>query len=588
MVVIVMPKTAWEMFWFTVKPYKWWMLLMWVLILVGNSLTFSIPYFLKLIVDYVSVLNGSPFLFSEIAYIFYLIIGVLVLQEISYRIAHVLDVYLNINTFDRMNSFLFGHLLDRPSAYFEDKFSGQLTQRVDQISSSIKHFVETFPWELAWAVPAVVVSATLLFIASPVLFAVFAIWFVVFWIIGYPLLKVLYLKSEKVWGTSATYSGQFVDTIGNISLVHSFAARKYERKRFAKRVFAVRSALKGEGVWFILNKFHQGFGMVLLSILLIGTSIYLFSENQLTVGDFVLVVGVLPALTNAFWFIGDLLLTMLRNWSGLSDSVAELQTAQERLSEGTSTLSVDTEVVTFENISFTYPGTSVRILDNLSLTIPAGQKMGIVGSSGAGKSTLIKLLLRHYDPDAGCVYIGQENIQEVTLASLRQALAFVPQDTTLFHRSLMENIHYARPGASIEEVFAVSKKAHAHNFIQSMSEQYETKVGERGVKLSGGQRQRIAVARAMLKNAPILILDEATSALDGESEEIVQKGFQELFAGRTVIAVAHRLSTLREMDRIIVMEGGRIVEDGAPHTLLEKEGGIFKQKWEQQKGGFVS
>lgn len=561
---------------------------MWILVFVGNSLAFSIPYFMKLLVDYVTSLNGVSFQFADVDYIFYGVIFVLLLQELSYRLAHILDVYLNINTFDRVNSFLFQHLIDRPTAYFEDKFSGQLNRRVDQISVSIKYFVETFPWEMAWAAPAIVVSASLLFIASPLLFGVFMLWFFIFWAIGFFLLRVLYVKSEKVWSTSAVYSGRFVDTLANISLVHSFSARRYERDRFSKIITNVRTALKGEGVWFVVNKFHQGFGVVLLNILLVGVSIHLLSVGSIGVGDFVLVVGVMPSLTGVFWHIGDMFLTMLRNWSGLSDSVTELQTEVEKLSEGPIVLDASDKDVVFDKVSFMYPGTSTFVLRDFSLTIPAGERVGIVGSSGAGKSTLIKLLLRQYDVHSGSVCVGAQSVKDVTLDSLRTELAFVPQDTTLFHRSLMENIHYAKPDSKDEEVFEVSKKAHAHDFIQAMPEQYDTKVGERGVKLSGGQRQRVAIARAMLKNSPILVLDEATSALDGESEETVQKGFEELFKGRTVIAVAHRLSTLREMDRIVVMEDGKIVEEGAPKELLQKEESLFKKKWEQQKGGFVS
>lgn len=575
------------MLWYAIKPYKGVVILMWILIFLGNTLAFSVPYFLKLIADYAVETQNIDFLFSDISYAFYAVAGVLILQEICYRIAHIMDVYLNINTFDRVNTSLFSILVRRPSYYFENKFSGQLTKRIDQISKATGHFVESFPWEVAWAVPALLVSSVLLFIASPILFYAFSVWFVVFWFIGYFLLKQLYAASQKVWDRGAVYDGQLVDSVSNISLVHSFASDEHEKSRLRKTIVRSRDSLASEGFWFVLNKFHQGIGVALLSIVLIWLSLQEFAAGTMTVGDFVLVAGVLPSITTVFWHVGDMLLQVLRNWSGLTDSVKELQTETEYLPEGEVSLAAANKAILFEQINFSYPTGNGTIFSDFNLTINPGERVGVVGTSGAGKTTLIKLLLRHYDPDRGVVKIGDKSIAEVTLHSLRQEIAFVPQDTTLFHRSVFENIQYAKPEASMDEVIEASKKAHTHDFIQSLPEQYDTLVGERGVKLSGGQRQRVAIARAMLKDAPILVLDEATSALDGESEKIVQQGFSELFAGRTVIAVAHRLSTLREMDRIVVIEEGKIVEDGTPAELLKIEDGVFKQKWEQQKDGFV-
>ncbi len=582
-----MPKSAWEMFWYTIKPYKKAVFFMWILIFVGNTLAFSVPYFLKLIADYAVEVDPSLFLFAEISFAFYGVAAVLVLQEVFYRIAHILDVYLNINTFDRVNTSLFSLLVRRPSFYFENKFSGQLTKRIDQISTSTKHFVENFPWEAAWAVPALLVSSVLLYIASPSLFYAFAIWFFIFWFISYFLLKRLYSSSEAVWERGAVYDGQLVDSVSNISLVHSFASEQYEKARLRTTIVSNREALAAEGFWFVINKFQQGIGVVLLTILLIWLSLQEFAAGNMTIGDFVLVAGVLPSITAVFWHIGDMILQALRNWSGLMDAVNDLQTETESLPEGKKELQASKKDIIFSNVNFVYPTVSEKIFSDFNLVIRPGQKVGVVGSSGAGKTTLVKLLLRHYDPDSGVVSIGDESIREFTLESVRREIAFVPQDTTLFHRSIFENIQYAKPDASLAEVIEASERAHTHDFIQTLPEQYDTTVGERGVKLSGGQRQRIAIARAMLKDAPILVLDEATSALDGESERIVQAGFKELFSGRTVIAVAHRLSTLKEMDRIIVIENGNILEDGTPKDLLHIENGIFKQKWEQQKDGFV-
>jgi ABC-type multidrug transport system fused ATPase/permease subunit len=238
-----------------------------------------------------------------------------------------------------------------------------------------------------------------------------------------------------------------------------------------------------------------------------------------------------------------------------------------------------------EAIDFEYENTSV--FKDFSLHIPAGQKVGFVGRSGAGKTTFVSLLLRHFDIQKGAIKVDGQNITDVTLESLRRAIAFVPQDTSLFHRTIRENIRYSNPDANDEAVYRAAKMAQAHDFITKLPDGYETLVGERGVKLSGGQRQRIAIARAFLKNAPILILDEATSSLDSESEHAIQVSLEELMKNRTVIAIAHRLSTLKKMDRIVIIEDGNIVEDGNPEALLQRTDGVFKNMWEHQVKGFI-
>lgn len=583
-----MPKTAWKTLVFSVQKHLHFVGLMWFLIVLGNVIAFSVPYFFKLIADYAFENQNGTFEAGGVLWPILGAVSFLLLQEIFFRSADIVELYTALGAFERVTAHLYNNLIGRPSSYFEDRFSGELGRRVEQVGESVKYFIERFPWEIGWAASALVVSTVLMSIAHPMLLLGLLIWTFVFIAISVPMLRWQFTKSKGVAGTHAAMSGRMVDTLANIMLVHSFGAERVEKENFKGSIGNVLVSERKERWVSIANKFHQGMSVATLGIMLVLVSVYLFDKGDITVGDFVLVATTLPSLTGVIWTLGDTVVNSVRNFGNLTDAIANLQTDIERLDEGDATLDVAHKEVVFNNISFKYPGARNEVFTNFTLRIESGEKVGIVGSSGAGKSTLIKLLLRQYEADSGVIKIGDQNIQSVRMHSLRESVAFVPQDTTLFHRTLFENIHYAKPSANTQQVLSASQNAHTHDFIETMPDGYETKVGERGVKLSGGQRQRIAVARAMLKDAPILVLDEATSALDSESEEVVQKGLRELFQDRTVIAIAHRLSTLREMNRIVVIENGQIVEDGAPEELLQRERGIFKELWEHQKGGFVN
>ena len=253
---------------------------------------------------------------------------------------------------------------------------------------------------------------------------------------------------------------------------------------------------------------------------------------------------------------------------------------------GAKTLTIDAPSVAFVDVQYHYDDSPTPVIQNLSLTIPAGQKVGLVGHSGAGKSTIVQLLLRFSDVTDGAITISDQDIRSITQSSLRKAIAYVPQEPMLFHRSLRENISYGKPDATDAEIIAAAKKAHAYEFIRKLPEGLDTIVGERGVKLSGGQRQRIAIARAIIKDAPILILDEATSALDSESETLIQASLASLMKHRTSIVIAHRLSTIAKLDRIIVLDNGRIIEDGS-HDELRTQNGVYAKLWQHQSGGFI-
>jgi ABC-type multidrug transport system fused ATPase/permease subunit len=311
----------------------------------------------------------------------------------------------------------------------------------------------------------------------------------------------------------------------------------------------------------------------------------LWRDGSVTAGDFVLVATLISHLSGTMLFVGRAFNATARSFGELREGLDDIYVSYEITDKMEATdLVVSKGKIEFDTVSFSYHKN--QIFNGLSITIEPQQKVGIVGTSGAGKSTLVSLLLRQHDIDGGSIMIDGQDISGVRQDSLRKAVALVPQEPLLFHRSIFDNIAYGANPATLQMVERAAALAHAAEFIKKLPEGYETMVGERGVKLSGGQKQRVAIARAILKDAPILILDEATSALDSESEVHIQAALRELMEGRTVIAVAHRLSTLREMDRIIVIESGVIVEDGT-HESLVANNGQYAQLWSHQAGGFI-
>jgi ABC-type multidrug transport system fused ATPase/permease subunit len=320
---------------------------------------------------------------------------------------------------------------------------------------------------------------------------------------------------------------------------------------------------------------------------------YAWVQGLIGAGDFVMITALTSSLLQTAYNLGQRIPDFYDQLGSARESIDTLivpATVVDR--PGAPALQVKRGAIHFERVAFSYDApaddNAVRarnVVKNFELAIPAGQRVGLVGPSGAGKTTLMGLLLRMHDVVEGAIRIDDQDIRDVTQQSLRQSIALIPQDTTLFHRSLLENIRYGRPGATDAEVEAAARRAHAHDFIAELDHGYKTMVGERGIKLSGGQRQRIAIARAILKDAPILLLDEATSALDSHSEQIIQAAMHEAMAGKTVIAIAHRLSTVMDLDRLIVLDRGCIVADGS-HTELLRAGGLYAELWRRQSGGF--
>lgn len=496
------------------------------------------------------------------------------------------------NVFNLVLSRLHRYTLGQAVTFFDDDFAGRIAQKEMQTARALTdvmvEVIHTVLFALASVVGAVLLLGTVdLRIALGLLL----------WIVGYLALIRYFMprirkRSKARAAARAMVTGQVVDTVTNIKTVKLFAHDAHEDRVALGAMDRFRDRQLEFGAMSVQFRFWLMTVAGVLPILLVGGALWYWSLGLVTAGDIAATGAVSLRLAQMTGWVSFTLMSLYANVGEVEDGMRTLTPAHKLVdAPDAQPLQVDAGKIELDRVSFAY-GRDSGGVEDVSLTIQPGEKLGLVGASGAGKSTLVALLLRLYDSEEGSIRIDGQDISGVTQESLRRQIGMVTQETAMFNRSAHENIGYGRPDASPEEIAQAARRAEAHAFIEGLEDHegrkgYAAHLGERGVKLSGGQRQRIALARAILKDAPILVLDEATSALDSEVEAAIQHALEQVMEGKTVLAIAHRLSTIARMDRIVVLDQGRIAEQGT-HSQLLARGGLYARYWDRQSGGFLN
>ncbi|MDC1396670.1 ABC transporter ATP-binding protein/permease [Octadecabacter sp.] len=520
------------------------------------------------------------------------IVLLMVLRPVLFGVsASFQSVVIGPNLFTLVVGRLHRWTLGQAVTFFDNDFAGRIAQKQMQVARSLTEVVIETVNAVLFALASVLGAGFLVSAVDPRLLIVLAGWFATYVIFLRIFLPRIRARAKARAGASAMLSGQVVDTITNIKTVKLFAGTNYETDAAQSAMQDLRHRALEYGEVATLFRFGLITLAGLLPIAMVGFGLS-WRDAGVTPGDLAAIGAVSIRLSQMTGWVSFVLMAIFSHVGEVEDGMKTLTPAHQLTdAKNAKRLNVTDAQVTFENVSFGYGGETGGI-NGINLTITAGEKLGIVGASGAGKSTLVALLLRLYDPETGRVLIDGQDLKLVGQDSLREAIGMVTQETAMFNRSARDNISYGRSDATDDMLIAASQKAEADAFIGGLLDHtgragYDAHLGERGVKLSGGQRQRIALARAMLKDAPILVLDEATSALDSEVEAAIQTALDTAMEGKTVIAIAHRLSTISGMDRIIVLENGAIVEEGSHKALLAMDG-TYAKYWNRQSGGFDS
>ncbi len=576
-------RSIYTFLWSAMRPYKWHYAVMLLAPILSAFYEVANSYALKLVVDAFSGTNVVTYqsLFFPIT----LFISAQILLDVLWRTSNIAEWKSEPYVRQTILIDVYDYVQHNPYTFFQNTQAGSITSQIKGILDGYDNFWAAMHHDFTPKIANTIVLTVMLSLVNVKISIFMMLWVIIFFLI----MRHFSITIDKLSYTLANHRhsifGLIADNIANILTIFSFASRKKEVKRLNTLIEKdfIPANIKVYKFTFIA----QATAGVLYWIMLISLFIFMIHlrmTNQASTGDLVFVIGMTLKMSLDLWQAITKMQEFMQHMGDFKSAFALLKTPQDKAEKQlTAKIKVQNPSIVFEDVSFAYE-TGKPIFSGLSLNIKPSEKVGLVGLSGAGKSTLVSLLLKYFKINAGRILIDNHNIAHYSADSIRENISVIPQDILLFHRNIFDNILYGNSEMSEKEVITAAKMANIHDFIMTLPEHYQTLVGERGIKLSGGQRQRIAIARAILKNAPILILDEATSSLDTETENLIQTSLNTLLekANITVLAIAHRLSTLKHMDRIIVLEEGKIVEEGSHNALIARES-LYKKLWEMQK-----
>lgn len=583
-----LPRTAWRFALYFYNQIRLSLAAIFIFEALQASCTIMLPYAVKQIIDAVTAANETGVDVFDAAYdpmVFFTLLnlGVVLFSRASGYVMVSNGPVMRA----RIRITLFRYIQFHSHRYFISYFAGSLANRISEVAMSCMHSLWTITFTFFPLIIQSLVALVILFLTSTKLALVLTLWLAAYTLISVYLARKCQVYSKEFAAARSQVTGKVVDSVSNMMNTKMFARGAYEEDYLTDYLDnEVDHAFKT--YWYMEKmRWFQFVSAMILMIGMVGYAVKIWAEGGLTVGEFSMVAGIAIMLIEAARGLSRSFLEFFEYIGNISDGVSIFIQPHEIVDKPEAPeIEVNRGEIKYDNVTFVYPE-GLKVFKDLNVTIKPSQKVGLVGFSGSGKTTFVNLVLRLFEPGNGVISIDGQNILDVSQDSLRESISLIPQDPMLFHRSLMENIRYGRLDATDEEVIEAAKKANAHEFILTTEKGYESLVGERGVKLSGGQRQRVAIARAILKDAPILILDEATSSLDSVTEKKIQQGLDRLMKNKTVIVVAHRLSTIAHMDRILVFHEGAIVEDGSHQDLLKEKNGHYAELWNMQAGGFI-
>lgn len=578
-------KTTLNIFWQHAIKYKWQVFVIVFGVLGHIGLQAYGPILYKNLIDQVAM--GDKTNLAPMIHTVRLILLVGLARFVFARGFNFVNNHFQPRVMADLNNSCFQYLQQHSYGFFSNNFVGSLVTKVKRYERAFETVADQLTFDLGKTLVDVVLVLIILFFYNTQIALITLAWAILYVMFSYfySLYKLPVDIQRAAADTAVT--ARLADSITNNTNVKIFSGYDFENNKYkdaTQKQFLIRKKSWNLGT---ISEAIQALTMIFLEFGVFLLAVKLWQQNAITVGTIALVQSYYFRIFDRFWGMGKNIRAIYEAIADANEMTEMLEAPHEiRDAFDAKQLVAKNGEIEFKNVSFSYQKDQ-RVLNGFNLKINSGEKIAIIGPSGGGKTTIVKLLLRFLDIQQGVISIDGQDISRFTQDSLRDAIAFVPQESILFHRSLMENIRYARGSASNEEILEAARLAHAHEFIEGFPAKYETLVGERGIKLSGGERQRVAIARAILKNAPILVLDEATSSLDSESEHYIQDALKNLMTGKTVIVIAHRLSTIMQMDRIVVLENGQIKEEGKHRELLKIREGAYQRLWHIQAGGFL-